>query len=63
MVEGFLCTWLLGVICPHKKCACNRQLPQCSKCPSYAQFLREMDEEDEKMMDWIEEVRRTGVCR
>jgi hypothetical protein len=31
---------------------------RCLKCKHYLSFLKEMEEEDEKEMDWIDEMRR-----
>jgi hypothetical protein len=38
-------------------------MARCFKCPHYRRFEHVMDEEDEKIMDEIDEIRRTGVWK
>jgi len=35
-------------------------MDRCLKCPHYARFEREMNEEDQKAMDEIEKIRKYG---
>jgi hypothetical protein len=57
--KAFSCLFSPDVVCSYVKSdkfvgVMNR----CMKCRHYEEFLREMDEEDEKVMDEIDRMRR-----
>jgi len=52
------CLFLLDVWCSFRKSEKFTMMDRCLKCKHYERFLREMDEEDEKVMDEIDEMRR-----
>lgn len=69
MVKGHkyrltLCVLLSDVLCPLRVTQQQRKRFSvnscCRKCSRFAQFNREMAEEDERMMDEIEEIRKHG---
>ena len=57
----FKCSFFGDVLCSFRKSKKFAILDQCFKCPHYSRFEREMDEEDQRVMDEIDEERRTGV--
>lgn len=57
------CVFLPDVLCSYRKDAKVGIMARCWKCPHFVRFEREMDEEDEKMMDEIDEIHRTGVWK
>jgi hypothetical protein len=64
VVESWLCLFFDDVFCPYPKVSReNRAGSVCLGCQHYANFEREMDEEDERIMDEIDEIRRTGVWK
>lgn len=62
--EKLLCCVLWkDVLCSYRKVLKFEFMDRCFTCPEYARFEREMDEEDERMMDEIDaERRRRGEC-
>ena len=62
MVDGkpkiLSCLFLLDVLCSYRKTEKFGVMDRCLKCRHYMTFLREMDEEDEKVMDEIDRIRR-----
>ena len=58
MSKKFPCSWVIRVLCPHKKTRNFALLSQCFECSHYREFLRDMAEEDEKVMDDIDRERR-----
>lgn len=53
------CLFLLDVLCSYVKTEkFSGVMDRCLKCRHYARFLREMAEEDEKVMDEIDTMRR-----
>lgn len=57
--KAFLCLFKLKVFCSFVKS--DRAfgiMDRCLKCKHYLSFLKEMEEEDEKIMDEIDEMRR-----
>jgi len=51
--------FMLDVLCSYVKSEkFVGAMDRCMKCPHYLRFLREMDEEDEKVMDEIDRMRR-----
>lgn len=59
MGKPFSCLFLLDVVCSYVKSEKSvGVMDRCMKCPHYERFLRMMDEEDEKVMDEIDRVRR-----
>jgi hypothetical protein len=60
----FSCLFLPDVLCSYVKTEKSTGvMDRCLKCRHYKRFLREMAEEDEKVMDEIDEMRRTGVYK
>jgi len=62
MVDGqpkiFPCCFNADVLCSYRKTEDFRPMNRCWKCRHYEEFLREMDEEDAKVMDEIDRMRR-----
>jgi len=57
--KAFHCLFLLDIFCLYVKTEkFTGIMDRCLKCPHYLSFLREMAEEDEKVMDEIDEMRR-----
>ena len=57
------CVFFDDVLCSYRKDVRSGVMGRCSKCRHYRRFEREMDEEDERIMDEIDEIRRTGVWK
>lgn len=57
MGKSLQCSFLLDVLCPHKKYKGFRVFGKCFKCPHYLKFLREMEDEEQKFFDEVERVR------
>ena len=57
------CLFVLDVLCSCRRYDKLGIMGRCLKCPHYERFLREMDKEDQKVMDEIDEIRRTGVYK
>lgn len=51
------CAFLPDVLCSYRKDEKFGIMTRCFKCPHYIRFMREMDEEDERMMNEIDEER------
>ena len=52
------CMFLDDVLCSFRKSEKFGVMDRCMKCRHYEEFLREMDEEDEKVMDEIDRMQR-----
>lgn len=52
------CLFLDDVLCSYRKDERFTVMSRCFKCGHYRRFLREMDEEDKRVMDEIDEIRR-----
>jgi hypothetical protein len=52
------CLFVLDVLCSYVKGQRSGVLDRCMKCSHYFRFLRVMAEEDEKVMDEIDRMRR-----
>ena len=52
------CLFLLDVLCSYRKTEGFGVMDRCMKCRHYEEFLRVMQEEDEKVMDEVDEMRR-----
>jgi hypothetical protein len=52
------CLFMTNVLCSFRKREGYGVMDRCMKCPHYEEFLRIMDEEDEKVMDEIDRMRR-----
>ena len=60
----FSCSFMLDVLCSYVKSEKSTGvMDRCLKCRHYEEFLREMHEEDMKVMHEIDEIRRTGVYK
>ena len=52
------CVFFDDVLCSHRKYEGFGIMDRCLKCRYYEKFLRVMAEEDERVMDEIDEIRR-----
>lgn len=52
------CGFTDDVLCSYRDELKFAVMNRCLKCPEYLRFLREMDEEDERVMDEIDAERR-----
>jgi hypothetical protein len=60
-VKFLPCIFLLGVSCQLRKKADDfRPMEQCFKCKHYLRFLREMEEEEEKVHAEFNRIRKFG---
>ena len=59
----FSCFFLPDVLCSFRNNENFAIMNRCLKCPHYKRFLREMDEEDERVMDEIDKIRKYGYPR
>ena len=57
------CLFLPDILCSYVKSEKVGLMDRCMKCRHYEEFLRVMHEEDMKVMDEIDEIRRTGVYK
>jgi len=58
MVKSYrLCVFLNDVMCSHRRSKSFSVGKYCLKCPHYEEFMREMDAEDERVMDEIDRER------
>lgn len=57
------CVFSVDVLCSYHKDATFGVMNRCFKCPHYRRFEREMDEQDERIMDEIDEIRKHGYLR
>jgi hypothetical protein len=55
------CIFYDNVLCSYRKTARSCLMDRCWECRHYKRFSREMLEADEKVMDEIDEERKTGV--
>lgn len=70
MVKGFkysqsLCLFLVDVVCPYRGSEDKRRhfsvVSCCFKCSRYAQFVSEMEREEEEFFEEVERIRRGDV--
>jgi len=54
------CVFFDDVLCSYRKSAKVYVMNRCFECPHFERFEHEMDEEDEKMMNEIDEIRKHG---
>jgi len=54
------CAFWDDVLCSFRKTERFAIMDRCLKCSHFARFNREMDEEDEKVMDEIEKIQKYG---
>lgn len=55
------CIFLDGVSCAYRKDANDfRVMARCASCTYYLRFLREMEEEDAKLMEEIDQIHKFG---
>lgn len=59
----FSCFFLSDVLCSFRTNEKFGVMSRCLKCPHYRRFVREMDEEDERVMDEIDKIRKYGYPR
>lgn len=52
------CVFLLDVLCSFRKSEKFAIMNRCFDCPHFKRFEREMDEEDERVMDEIDKIRK-----
>lgn len=52
------CVFLDDVVCSFRKDARFGVMSRCFKCTHYRRFMDEMDEEDERVMNEIDEIRK-----
>jgi len=57
------CVFFDDILCSYRKDVRSGVMGRCLKCCHYRRFEREMDEEDEKIMDEIDKIQRTGVWK
>jgi len=57
------CLFLLDVLCSYRKDEGFGVMARCFECSQYKRFMREMADEDERVMDEIDEIHRTGVWK
>jgi hypothetical protein len=57
------CAFFDDVLCVFREDAKFDIMPMCFECSHYKRFMREMEEEDNRIMDEIDEIRRTGVYK
>jgi hypothetical protein len=64
LMESWRCSFFDDVFCRYSKIPKEDRVGSvCLRCEDYARFVREMDEEDERVMDEIDEIWRTGVWK
>ena len=56
-MKPLLCLFLNNVLCSYRKTEKVTVMSRCFKCRHHRRFLREMAEEDKKVMDEIDEIR------
>lgn len=56
----FSCFFLPDVLCSFRKTEQFGVMNRCLKCPYYAKFLREMEEEEEAFWDEVDTIRKYG---
>jgi hypothetical protein len=57
------CLFSPDIRCSFRKDEKFKVMSRCFDCRHYRRFMREMDEEDAKVMDEIDEIRKTGVWK
>lgn len=57
------CLFWNDVVCSYRKDTRSGIMSRCLTCVHYRKFEADMDEADEKMMDEIDEIQRTGVWK
>lgn len=59
----FSCLFFKDVLCSFVKYEKLGVMDRCLKCAIYKRFMDTIDAEDQKVMDEIDEIRRTGVWK
>lgn len=54
------CLYELDVLCPFRKSEKVRIMRRCEKCPHYAKFVRDMEEEEEEFWEEADRIRKYG---
>jgi hypothetical protein len=54
------CVFFDDVLCSFRKSEKSGIMNRCLKCAHYKRFMREMDEEDARVMDEIDKIRKYG---
>jgi len=54
------CFFLEDVLCTFRKAYASGIMNRCLTCPHYRRFEKEMDEQDERVMDEIDRIRKYG---
>ncbi len=62
-LESLSCVFSNDVLCSYRKDVNSGIMSRCFNCSHYSRFKHEMEEEDEKIMDEIDEIHRTGVWK
>lgn len=62
-MKGLPCSFLDGVSCCYRKSVRPSLMERCWNCRHFERYKREMFEADERVMDEIDEERRTGVFK
>ena len=57
------CFFLPDVLCSFRKSEKFGVMSRCLKCPFYAKFMREMEEEEEEFWDEVDKIRKYGYSR
>lgn len=57
------CVFLTDVLCSFRKDEKFAVTSRCLKCPHYFRFMREMDEEDERVMKEMDDERKRRELR
>jgi demethoxyubiquinone hydroxylase (CLK1/Coq7/Cat5 family) len=60
IARRFQCSFSNDALCSSKKCAGFVFMGRCLKCRHYRRFMREMEEDDERLMDEIDRMRKEG---
>jgi len=61
--KSLSCLFFADVLCSYVKYGKIGVLDRCLKCAHYERFMNQMDAEDQKVMDDIDEIRRTGMYK
>ena len=64
LMDSWLCVLFGDVFCPRSEILKENRLESvCLRCEHYARWEHEMEEEDERVMDEIDEIHGTGVWK
>jgi hypothetical protein len=59
-VKVLSCVFFSNILCSHRKSAKVFIMNRCHECSHFLRFEHEMDVEDERVMDEIDEIRKHG---